>query len=80
MHNFTLKNIPENLYKRIKTAAQENRRSMNSEILTRLDHSLKSARIDLDVFIQDLENFQQTLQIPPLTDELLHQAKKNGRT
>lgn len=80
MHNITLKNIPSDLYEQIKMTAHENRRSINNEIISRLDNSLRSSRLNVDRFLQDLEDFQKTLRIPPLNDELLNQAKNEGRS
>jgi plasmid stability protein len=36
----TLKNVPDPLYERIRLSAQSNRRSINSEILVRLEAAL----------------------------------------
>lgn len=79
MHTITLKNIPADLYDRIKTTAQENRRSINNEIINRLDFSLKSTRIDPDSLIRKIEDFHKNLIAPPLTDEILKKAKEEGR-
>lgn len=79
MHSITLKNIPPDLYVRIKKTAQENKRSINNEILPRLDRSLQSSRIDPDSFLKNLDDYHSRLNIPPLTDEILKQAKEEGR-
>ena len=42
MHNITIKNVPEELYEKIKITAKENRRSINNEIIKRLGDSLSS--------------------------------------
>ena len=51
MPTITLKNIPEKLYERLKESAADHRRSLNSEIIVRLEHALLSARIDPDAFL-----------------------------
>ena len=79
MHNITVKNIPDDLYDKIKKTAHANRRSINNEIINRLDKSLKSTRIDVDSFIQRIDKFQNNMEIPPLTDELIAVAKEEGR-
>ena len=33
MHNITIKNVPEELYEKIKINAKENRRSINNKII-----------------------------------------------
>lgn len=39
----TLKNIPDEVYERLKRSAQTNRRSMNSEAIVRLEEALAPA-------------------------------------
>ena len=41
MRAITVKNIPDNLYQRLKQSATENRRSINSEILVCIDEPCK---------------------------------------
>ena len=79
MHNITIKNIPNDLYKKIKLTAQENRRSINNEIISRLDHALKSTRIEANSFIKKIEDFQKNLNMPSLTEDILKEAKEKGR-
>ena len=79
MHNITIKNIPDDLYQRIKMTAHANRRSINNEIINRLDKSLKSTKIDVDAFLRRIENFQNSIEIPALTDDLILTAKEEGR-
>ena len=42
--NLTLKNIPEEIYTRLKSAAEANRRSLNSEAIVRLEAALLPRR------------------------------------
>jgi plasmid stability protein len=41
----TLKNIPDNVYERLKHSAEVNRRSLNSEAIVRLEAALLPARL-----------------------------------
>jgi len=79
MYNITVKNIPDDLYEKIKITARGNRRSINNEIITRLDKTLKSKKIDIDSFIRMIEKFQDNIKIPPLADDLITTAKEEGR-
>ena len=79
MHNVTVKNIPDDLYEKIKMTAHDNRRSINNEIINRLDRSLKSTKIDIDSFLRRIENFQKNIEMPFLTDDLIRTAKEEGR-
>ncbi|MBK7706759.1 MAG: Arc family DNA-binding protein [Acidobacteria bacterium] len=41
----TLKNIPDELYRRLKESAESNRRSLNSEVIVRLESVLVPGRM-----------------------------------
>ena len=47
MATVTVKNIPDELYDRLKRCAVRNRRSINSQIIFCLDRSLTARRIDV---------------------------------
>jgi plasmid stability protein len=79
MANVTLKGIPDELYARLKSEAAASRRSLNSEIIHRLQASMTAPRIDAEAYLADLAALQRRLAIPPLTDELLEAAKEDGR-
>ncbi|MFQ5639015.1 MAG: Arc family DNA-binding protein, partial [bacterium] len=72
-------NIPAELYEKIKMTAQENRRSINNEIIKRLENSLSSKKIDIELLFSRLNNFYKNKNIPPLSDEIINQAKEEGR-
>ncbi len=74
MSSLTVKSIPEELLIQLRQSASANRRSLNSEVLLRLEHSLGSTLIDPDAFLAQLSVLQQRTQLPLLTDEILEQA------
>ena len=43
-NHLTLKNIPDEVYQRLKAAAEANRRSLNSEAIVRLESALLTGR------------------------------------
>lgn len=43
----TLKNIPDEIYERLKASAEANRRSLNSEAIVRLEAALLPEKIDI---------------------------------
>jgi plasmid stability protein len=43
--NLTLKNIPDEVYERLKLSAQANRRSMNSEVIVCLEAALQTRKM-----------------------------------
>ena len=61
MFNLTLKNIPLELHARLKASAAANRRSLNREILARLEAQLDAPRVDVAAELRALENFVASL-------------------
>jgi plasmid stability protein len=64
MATVTVKNIPDELYERLKTVAQINRRSINSEII---------------VCIENARRLRQLTAGHRISDEEFNQAKAEGR-
>ncbi|MFI5341583.1 MAG: Arc family DNA-binding protein [Candidatus Methylomirabilales bacterium] len=79
MPTITLKNIPDELYGRLKESATDHRRSLNSEIIVRLEQALMSARIDPDAFLARADARRKRLALPPLTERQLKAIKTVGR-
>jgi hypothetical protein len=75
----TLKNIPRELYEKIKKSAALNFRSINSEILFRLQEVLTHHPIDRKAYLRRINELQKRIKLPPLTEDLLDEAKKAGR-
>jgi len=48
MPTITVKNIPDELYERLKQLAKANRRSINSEIIVCIERSVRSQSLDAD--------------------------------
>ena len=80
MPTLTLKNIPGELYERLKASATANRRSLNSEILERLDLSLGGRPFDPAEFLARADALRERLRLPPLTGKGLKKAKAAGRS
>lgn len=79
MPTITLKNIPEPLYRRLKQSAETHRRSLNSEILVRLESVLAPSRYDVSELIEAARVVREKTADYRLTDEKLDAAKKTGR-
>jgi len=79
MPAITIKNIPPSLYERIKKNAALNYRSINNEIIYRLQRSLAPSATDPDELLSRIEQLHSVISIPPLTEELLEQARHQGR-
>jgi hypothetical protein len=73
----TLKNIPPALHLRLKDSAARNRRSLNSEILARLEADVAKPARNLDTYANDLRAFTNSL--PKLDAKLIARFKNAGR-
>lgn len=79
MPSLTIKGIPDDLLKRLRRSAEANRRSLNSEVVHRLERSVGRMPVDPEAFLARLHDLQRRVPLPPLTDELLRQAREEGR-
>ena len=79
MATLTIKNIPEELYGRLKQSAVQNRRSLNSEVIVCLEKVLASRRIDPEAFLAEVRAHRKAIPGVFVTDEFLRSAKKEGR-
>jgi plasmid stability protein len=79
MPSLTIKSIPDTLLEQLRQSAIAHRRSLNSEVLVRLERSLGSTQIDPDAFLARVQALHRRVSLPPLTDELLEQARTEGR-
>ena len=77
--NLTIKNIPPDLYEKLKQSARMHRRSLNSEVIFCLEQTLHSRRIDPDAFLARVDALQKQASIPYLTEEILDAVKKERR-
>jgi plasmid stability protein len=79
MPSFTLKNIPEDLYARLRASAAEHRRSINQEALVRLEEALAARRADPEALLRRADRLRRRLRVRPLTDRALREARDRGR-
>jgi len=79
MPALTIKNIPDDLYARLKESAQVHRRSLNSEILYCVERALVPYKIDVAEHILTARKIREKTADYPLADELLNAAKNDGR-
>jgi plasmid stability protein len=77
MPTLTLKNIPDDLHARLKANAEHNRRSLNSEILVRLEQDIKRPVLDPVVHAGTLRAF--TARLPRVTHSRVTRYKRQGR-
>ena len=79
MATVTVKNIPDEIYERLKGVAEANRRSVNSEIIVCIENAVKSRRIDPEKVLDAARRLRQITAAHPIDDEAFNQAKTQGR-
>ena len=77
MPTLTLKNIPDALHARLKASAERNRRSLNSEILVRLEQDISRPVLDRVVHAETLRAF--AARLPRVADQRVTRYKRQGR-
>lgn len=76
MPTLTIKNIPDDLYDRLKESAEEHRRSLNSEIIVCLERALASHRLDPEALLARADALRERAALSPLTDDRLTEARR----
>ena len=79
MATVTVKNIPDDLYARLKVAAAKNRRSINSEIIICLEHSLLEQKVPAEQVIDRVRRIRASMRPTQLTIEEIDSARREGR-
>ena len=79
MPTLTLRNIPDPVYLALKAHAQRNRRSLNSEAVTRLELSVKVSPPDIDAEIARIRRLQRLYKGPAQSPTQIDTAIDAGR-
>lgn len=77
MLTLTLKNIPENLHALLKESAEKNRRSLNSEILLRLESDFAAPTVEAEAHAKELKAF--AARLPRVEHVRVTRYKRQGR-
>ena len=77
MISLTLKNVPAELHARLKASAEDNHRSLNREILARLEAQMAAPAIDVEAEQRSLEEFVRGL--PPVDHRRVARYRRAGR-
>jgi plasmid stability protein len=80
MPTITVKNIPPEIYTRLKRSAQANHRSINSEIIACIERAVASQSLDPGVILDTARSLREKTANYLVTDEELTQAKNAGRS
>lgn len=76
--NFTLKNIPEDLYRKIRESAERNQRSVNREIIAILVAATASKRMPVNELLARARALRAKTH-GRLTGNVLDRARQEGR-
>jgi plasmid stability protein len=79
MATVTVKNIPDELYARLKSIAEINRRSINSEIIMCIENTIISRPMNLNEMLENARQLRQLTAGYMINDEEFNQAKAEGR-
>jgi len=80
MTTITIKNIPDDVYARLKEQAKYNRRSVNSEVIVLMERATIAYRTDADVekILADAKALRDSMNFVA-TEEEINRAKNEGR-
>ena len=79
MPTLTVKNIPYDLYARLKQRSVLNQRSLNSEVIACIKQSLRMHRIQPEAAILKARLLREKTARYPITEAEFNQAKVAGR-
>ncbi len=78
MATITIKNIPDDLYEKLKASAAANRRSINNEVIVHIERAVRSRRVDVDEVIERARKIRESINYV-VTDEELETWINEGR-
>lgn len=79
MANLSLKNIPDDLYKSLKAAAEANHRSINGELIALLENSLTPRRRSVRTILDSARILRQSITGGPFDSAEIDDFKRSGR-
>ena len=79
MPTITVKNIPADIYEKLKKSAETSRRSINSEIIACIERAVRSQPINPDLLLTRARKLRGKTSSHPITADEFNQAKTAGR-
>ncbi len=79
MPALTIKNIPDTLYEQLKSAADQHRRSINSEVLVCLENALVAKKTDPSDRLKRIEQLRASIKPNSISVDDIDLAIDNGR-
>ena len=78
MPSITVKNIPEEIYDRVREQAKAHHRSINSEIIACLEQTVKSQQVSTDDILQEARRLRKKAK-GSLSSQEVESAINEGR-
>ncbi|MBE7557444.1 plasmid stabilization protein [bacterium] len=78
MAEVLLTNIPEDLYRRLLARAAEHGRTVPAEVLQCVAEAAQGRRSP-EAILAHADRFRARLRMPPVEDEMINEAKPEGR-
>ena len=75
----TVKNIPGELYERVKLRAKVNHRSINNELIAIIEQSVLPQPLDMETWLIKARQLREVTAHYVISDEELTRWKKEGR-
>ena len=79
MPAFTVKNIPDKLYERLKAAAMAHHRSINGEVIACLDRVLSPQQLTNEEHLEIAQALRNRVRATSPSIEEINEAKQEGR-
>jgi plasmid stability protein len=79
MTTITVKNIPPEIYERLKQSAAMNHRSINREIIACIERAVRSQQVDPDLLLVNARRLRSKTVSHPITDTDFSRSKATGR-
>jgi antitoxin FitA len=79
MATITVKNIPPEIYDKLKQVAESSHRSINSEVIACIELAVHSQRVDPDLLLANARRLRARTASHSVTDDEFNRAKNDGR-
>lgn len=76
MATLTIKNIPEEVYERLKRRAKVRRRSINQEVIAVIERALETPPIDVDAALKRTRKIRELTAQYRIRDDELNEGRK----
>ena len=80
MKTLTIKNIPEDVYQKLKESAEANHRSISDEVIVILERALPSKPLDVEAWLEKASLIRQLTAGYRATAEEIEEAINEGRS